>query len=173
MPKAGSRSHAGSPHVSRAVREDRDEREREPEARRGVHDGRDHGQPAIHDTSAPRRLNQSERNSNQKGQSERGGAEAEGHRERVGDGARDRLASQRALTEIAVQHAGRPPCILHGDRPVESELGANTRGVGRSRGRWNQEGRGITRGKADKREREREHQPEKRDRAGEAPQHGE
>ena len=68
--------------------------------------------------------------------------------------------------------ADTPSCILNGDRLIEPELGADPRHVRRGCRRRNEKRRGVTRSQTDERERDREHQPEQQQRAGESAQHG-
>ena len=174
MPNAGSRSARRQPPLGRAVREHGHERQREPKARRRVDDGRHDGQRPIHRASAADGLHDPDRNADEERQRERCGAETDRDGERI---ARARASPARRSEKLSPRSpwstppAQRAYCTAIG--PVESELGADSRRVGRRRRRRNEESRGITRSETDEREREREHQPEKQQRAGESAQHGE
>src|SRR5215216_5905837 len=85
---------------------------------------------------------------------------------------RHRLMQREAFSCVPLQHPERPLCILHRDRPIQAELGADARGFGRrGRGR-NEKRRSVTRSQTDEREGDGEHQPEQQQRAGESAQHG-
>lgn len=160
------------PPFGGSIGEDCHQREREPESRRGVDERRQHRQCTIDDAATSRGLYHADWYADEKRQEKRRGAEADRDGQSITQRRRYGLFQRETLAEVAMDNSLRPPCILNGDRLVETELGANPRRISRGCRRRNEKRRGVTRSKTDERERDRQNEPEEQQHAGKSAQHG-